>query len=246
MPFPKDHTIYSSLEYFLLISFPLRMVPTEVWVDEPVEKTEYKTVVEEKKVPQVKALYPFNDHGLTMVKGEVMFLLNKSNPDWWCVRKADGTDGFAPANYVVEIEPRIIQINLRKPEVIKTVQKVKKTQMVKTKVPVKVHRTPTRAVKRKVDDSDSVPKRQKKINDTYDKLKDQSSERFALLVDAVNLFTFYRECDDFEKWLKDKEKLLLVDDPNESVDQAKRKYEVSISILFVCFMIFPLFLEIRN
>lgn len=205
------------------------MIPTEVWEEEPVEKTEYKTVVEEKKVPQVKAQYPYNEHGFNMVKGEVMFLLNKSNPDWWCVRKGDGTDGFAPANYVVEIEPRIIHLNVRKPETIKSLKKVKKTKMVKTKVPVKIHRQPSRSSKRKFDDSDSVPKRIKKINDTYTELQDMAAKRHALLVDAVKLFTFYRECDDFEKWIKDKEKLLVKDDPNDSIEQAKRKYEVSFS-----------------
>ena len=35
-----------------------------------------------------------------MVKGELMFLLAKSNKDWWNVRTASGTDGFVPANYV--------------------------------------------------------------------------------------------------------------------------------------------------
>lgn len=210
------------------------MIPTEVWVDEPVEKTEYKTVVEEKKVPQVKALYPYNEHGFNMVKGEVMFLLNKSNPDWWCVRKGDGTDGFAPANYVVEIEPRIIQLNVRKPETIKSIKKVKKTKMVKTKVPVKVHMQPSKASsKRKLDDSDSVPKRIKKINDTYTELQDLAAKRHALLLDAIKLFTFYRECDDFEKWIKDKEKLLVTDDPNDSIEQAKRKYEVSHLLSYV-------------
>lgn len=208
------------------VNYEERMLPTEVWVDEPIEKTEYRVITEEKKVPQVKALYPFSDHGLTMVKNEVMFLLNKSNPDWWCVRKADGTDGFAPANYVAEIEPRIIHINIRKPEVVKTVQKVKKTKLIKTKVPVKVIRQlPSRAPKRKIDDNDSVPKRQKSINDSYTQLQDLAARRQALLADAVKLFTFYKECDDFEKWIKDKEQLLSSDDPNDSVEQAKRKYE---------------------
>ncbi|RZC41345.1 spectrin alpha chain, non-erythrocytic 1, partial [Asbolus verrucosus] len=206
------------------ILYEYRSIPTEVWEDEPVERVEYKMVMEEKKVPQVRALYPFSDHGLSMIKGEVMYLLNKSNPDWWCVRKADGTDGFAPAKYVTEIEPRLIQIQTRKPESVKTVQKVKKTKMVKQKVPVKMfkQRKPT---KRRIDDNDSVPKRQKKINDTYQHLLDVAAKRHALLEDAVKLFRFYKECDDFEKWIKDKEKLLAVDDPNDNVEQAKRKYE---------------------
>ncbi|XP_060523506.1 spectrin alpha chain, non-erythrocytic 1 isoform X2 [Cylas formicarius] len=206
------------------IEYEYRMVATEVYEDEPVEKVEYRNAVEERKVPQVRALYPFSDHGLTMIKGEVMFLLNKSNPDWWCVRKADGTDAFAPANYVVEIEPRVIQINVRKPETVKTVQKVKKTKMVKTKVPAKVRR-PMRPAKKKTDDGDSIPRRIEKINETYARLKGVAATRRALLEDARRLFRFYKECDDFERWIGDKERMLAVDDPDDSVLQAKRKYE---------------------
>lgn len=66
-----------------------------------------------------------------------MFLLNKTNPDWWSVRKANGQDGFVPANYVREIEPKIMQVSVRRAEKVQTVQRVKKTKMVKTIVPVK-------------------------------------------------------------------------------------------------------------
>lgn len=60
---------------------------------------------------QVKALYAFTGQGISMAKGEVMFLINKTNPDWWSVRKADRTDGFVPANYVREIEPRVVPVS---------------------------------------------------------------------------------------------------------------------------------------
>ncbi|XP_076250387.1 spectrin beta chain, non-erythrocytic 5 kst isoform X4 [Rhynchophorus ferrugineus] len=206
------------------VQYEYRMIAKEVFEDEPVEKVEYRNAIEEKKVPQVRALYPYNAHGFIMIKGEVMFLLNKSNPDWWCVRKADGTDGFAPANYVEEIEPRIIQLNVRKAETVTTLQKVKKTKMVKTKVPIQIPKAPKPA-KRKIDDNNSIPKRLKQLNDTYSKLLIMASDRRVLLEDAIRLFRFYKECDDFERWIKDKEKMLSVDDPNDSVLQAKRKYE---------------------
>ena len=61
---------------------------------------------------QVKALYAFTGQGISMAKGEVMFLINKTNPDWWSVRKADRTDGFVPANYVREIEPRVVPVSI--------------------------------------------------------------------------------------------------------------------------------------
>lgn len=176
---------------------------------------------------QVKALYQFSGQGMIMAKGEVMFLINKTNPDWWSVRKGDGTDGFVPANYVHEIEPRIIQIQVRRAEKIRTVQKVKKTRMVKQMVPVRhvrVVKKPKPPARRK-QEGDAVGKRQQKINDGYMELKKLASRRHALLDDSIRLFGFYRECDDFEKWIKDKEKLLLTDDSNDNVETAKRKYE---------------------
>jgi spectrin beta len=58
-----------------------------------------------------------------------MFLLNKTNSDWWNVHKADGTDGIVPANYVHEIGPKVVQVCC--PEKIHEMQCVKKTRMVK-------------------------------------------------------------------------------------------------------------------
>lgn len=214
VPVQVEETVYET-----------KLIPTEVWEDEPIEKVEYREVLDEKIIPQVRALYGFEDHGLKMNKGEVLILLNKCNADWWCVRKLDGTEGFAPANYIQEIEPRILQIPVKKPEKVRAIQKVKKTKMVPTKVPVKVMRAASQKQQPKLDDSNSVPKRQKNINDTYGLLQEMATKRHALLEDSIRLFRFYRECDDFEKWIKDKEKLLATDDPNENVDQAKRKYE---------------------
>jgi spectrin beta len=77
-----------------------------------------------------------------MPKGEVMFLLNKTNPDWWNVRKADGTDGFVPANYVREIEPKVVQVQVRRPEKIREMRRVKKTRMVKQIIPTRRVRPP--------------------------------------------------------------------------------------------------------
>lgn len=73
---------------------------------------------------------------------QVMFLLNKTNPDWWSVRKVNGQDGFVPANYVCEIEPKIMQVSVRRPHVVKNSRKVPKVKMVKQKVRVKKTRFP--------------------------------------------------------------------------------------------------------
>ncbi|XP_053697591.1 spectrin beta chain, non-erythrocytic 1 isoform X2 [Sabethes cyaneus] len=219
-----------------------RLVPKEVWEEEPVERLEHKTVTENKLLPHVRALYPFDGQGMKMAKGEVMILQNKTNPDWWNVRKLDGAEGFVPANYVKEIEARPVPCLIRKAEKVKVMQKVKKTILVKQVVPVKRVR-PAKVsqmkplVKRRtdgddsVDSNDSVDKRQKHINSTYDQLQELAERRRALLEDSICLFRFYRECDDFEKWIKDKEKMLRTDDPKDNVESAKRKFETFLTDL---------------
>ena len=43
---------------------------------------------------------------------------------------------------------------------------------------------------------------------------------------AILLFAFNGECDDFDKWLQDKAKQLNADNRGDTVDAAKRKFEV--------------------
>ncbi|KAL0808290.1 hypothetical protein ABMA28_012785 [Loxostege sticticalis] len=205
-----------------------RLVPTEVWEEEPVERLEHRTVTEERSVPQVKALYAFTGQGISMQKGEVMFLINKTNPDWWSVRKADRTDGFVPANYVREIEPRVVPVQVRRPEKVRTVQRVKKTVLVKQVVPVRRSKPQSRrASKAAVPQAKiaTVDTRVADIKKDYDELLSLSAARRAQLEDAIKLYSFFAECDDFDKWMKDKEKMLRTDDAQDSVDTAKRKYE---------------------
>ncbi|XP_055694009.1 spectrin alpha chain, non-erythrocytic 1 isoform X2 [Lutzomyia longipalpis] len=212
-----------------------RLVPKEVWEDEEVEKIERRMVTEEKLFPHVKALYVFEGQGMKMAKGEVMILLNKTNNDWWSVRKMDGKEGFVPATYVREIEPRTVACIVPKLEKVKTVQKVKKTVLVNQVVPVKRVRptnvsqikplTKRRLVSDIVEGGESVEKRLKKICTTYDTLQDLAQRRHHLLEDSICLFGFFRECDDFEKWIKDKEKMLNNSDSSENVEIAKRKFE---------------------
>lgn len=47
------------------------------------------------------------------------------------------------------------------------------------------------------------------------------------LEDAILLSGFNGECDDFEKWLQEKEKQLRADNRGDTVEAAKLKFEVS-------------------
>lgn len=86
-----------------------RLVNKEVWEEEPVEKIEHRMVTENKLLPHVRASYAFTGQGMDMAKGEIMILLNKTNDDWWSIRKLDGSEGFVPANYIKEIEARYVE-----------------------------------------------------------------------------------------------------------------------------------------
>ena len=73
----------------------------------------------------MKTLCPYAGHGLEVKKGEVMFLLDKTNSDWWNIRKSNGDNGYVPANYVKEVEPKIVSVEVKKPVTVKDVRKVK-------------------------------------------------------------------------------------------------------------------------
>ena len=77
----------------------------EKYQHEAPNSTTKRKVVEQRRVPQVRAIYSYKGHGVDVVKGELMFLLAKSNKDWWNVRTASGSDGFVPANYVKVSHP---------------------------------------------------------------------------------------------------------------------------------------------
>lgn len=212
-----------------------RLVQKEVWEEEPVEKIEHRMVTENKLLPHVRASYAFEGQGMSMAKNEILILLNKTNDDWWSIRKMDGAEGFVPANYIKEIEARPVPCLVPKTEKVRTVQKVKKTVLVRQVVPVKrikpmkvsqVRPLVKRRPANDVNDNDSVEKRQKRINATYDQLQLLAQKRYALLEDSICLFGFYRECDDFEKWIKDKEKMLQSEELDDvDVETAKRKFE---------------------
>ena len=66
-----------------------------------------------------------------------MMLIQKTNNDWWQIKKSDGSEGFVPANYVKEYEPKIekkvVQRPVKVPEKVKVKKTVMKKEVVKTK-----------------------------------------------------------------------------------------------------------------
>ena len=58
---------------------------------------------------------------------QVMLLLQKTNKDWWSVRKSTGQEGYVPANYIREVDPKVIRKTVKRPTRVQVKQPVKKT-----------------------------------------------------------------------------------------------------------------------
>nr|XP_002732400.1 PREDICTED: spectrin beta chain, non-erythrocytic 5-like [Saccoglossus kowalevskii] len=207
-------------------------VPYEVEELTVVNREVLKDFVEEKKYPQVKAMYPYKGQGMDIAKGEIMLLVAKTNRDWWNVKRATGQEGFVPANYVKEMEPRVIKRKVQRKVTIPEKVKVKKTKtkqmLVKKKKPgAGLGRTQSfRREKAAHFDKENVELRQKSINTTYQRLCKLGQARHRYIEDAITLYSFNRECDDFEDWMKEKEKALRKDESfTENMETMKRKFE---------------------
>lgn len=62
---------------------------------------------------------------------QILVLVQRTNADWWQIRKTDGVEGFVPANYVKETEPKVSSKVVKRPMVVPEKVRVKKTVMKK-------------------------------------------------------------------------------------------------------------------
>ncbi|XP_063958759.1 spectrin beta chain, non-erythrocytic 5-like isoform X1 [Lytechinus pictus] len=209
-------------------------VSYEVEEEETVEREVIKEVIEERKYPQVKALYNYKGEDMKIAKGEIMILIEKSNTDWWSVRRGNAQEGFIPANYVKEVTPKVVKKKVKRKVKVPEKVMVKKTkirqEIIKKKKPKDRKSVLSRSgsVRRQSHhfDEDNIELRLASINGTYKRLRKLSEARSRYLEDAIKLFTFYHDCDEFQDWMREKEKALKKKESfSEHVEATKRKFE---------------------
>ncbi|XP_033104188.1 spectrin beta chain-like [Anneissia japonica] len=207
-------------------------IPYEVEEEQEIEKEEIREVLQEKRYPQVRAMFKYEGHGMKVIKGEVLILIQKANKDWWNVRQNTGSEGFVPANYVKEIEPKIVTKKVPKKVKVTEIRKVKKTKIrkevtKKLKTKPKLTRQPSLKRQKSIHfDKDNIESRQQGIMATYKRLQKLSKARKLYLQDAIQLFDFYRECDDFEVWIKDKTQIVKQKETlSGNIESSRRKFE---------------------
>ena len=151
-----------------------------------------RKVMQQRSVPQVRALYSYSGHGIDVKKGELMFLLAKSNKDWWNVRTATGCDGFVPRNYVKEVEPKVVQV-----EVVQDVEHFK---------------TGSEDLS-----PNTLKNRYEALVSLYNNISKKAGRRRTSLENAMKFFAFKAECDRIKFWLSERQKDLLgIKNPEEN------------------------------
>eukprot|EP00118_Oscarella_pearsei_P018140 m.184464 g.184464 ORF g.184464 m.184464 type:complete len:3710 (+) comp39319_c1_seq2:34-11163(+) len=220
-------------------------VEEEYEVEEMQKREVVKEVVEEVKVPQVKSNYLYKgQQGISAAKGEVFVLVKKTNKDWWQVRNKQGKEGFLPANYVADVDPMIRKKMTQKKVTEMVPVKVKKKRTVKKAIPSSRPRVSqsSRSMHKRISvgmkqgqspakhfDSHNVASRQQAIDATYGRLVKQAEVRRKYLEDSINLFELFRDCDEVESWITDKEAIATGDDTEgrgrEHVETMRKKFD---------------------
>lgn len=144
--------------------------------------------------------------------------------DFLCRRQTAKENGYAPANYLKEMEPKLVKkLSKQKvivPEKVKKRRRVKKKVMIqkqreaKLELPLSSPRSSRRGKQRRQVrrhftahfDRDNVATRQIGLHNTYSKLTEMAQLRQQNLQDAIKYCHFCSECDDIVTWMKSKEK----------------------------------------
>ena len=79
-------------------------------------------------------------------------------------------------------------------------------------------------------DKENVEQRQRTLESTYDRLSSLAQQRHDNLDDAISFYRFCRECDSFEKWMSDKQQIMMQKESlSENMEAVKRRFGVSCS-----------------
>ncbi|KAI6645819.1 Spectrin alpha chain, non-erythrocytic 1-like [Oopsacas minuta] len=183
----------------------------EVEVEEQVmeEREVEEERVKQINTPQVATMYAYSGQGMSFGKGEKFELCKKHNEDWWLVKRLeDKKQGYVPANYVKEIEPIITEqksihkVKVQVPVTVKKKKIIEKPQSNTRRTTDAGSRMAGMVSKQKAIDASSVIARVQDITRQYEGLERSAVNRHKQLENYIKLFGFYRDCDNFEKWMK--------------------------------------------
>lgn len=165
-------------------------------------KSVQREKIQEKKVPQIQAMYAFSGNEISMKKGEIMFLIAKNNSDWWSARKTDGEIGFVPRSYVKEIEPKAILVQVLDSQKSWLHDAIKKADL---------------------------ELRVKLLHDGLKSLKIMFEDRAININNHLQLFEYEYECAKANDWMKTHTQVIKEDKVNPTLRSNIENYENKIT-----------------
>ncbi|EDV19636.1 uncharacterized protein TRIADDRAFT_33212, partial [Trichoplax adhaerens] len=163
---------------------------------DPEESSDGKEMLTEIEVPQVRALYPFEGKSMTMARDEVLLLMDKSHPDWWIVKNDEGRVGYAPANYIKEIAPRVLYHVSKDPKSSKKLRKEAKKEL--NSKPQQITAAVDLSLLPSIND---IREKQRHLQGLYQQLRSLTGQRYDRLTFTHYYHGFKRDCDDIEDWI---------------------------------------------
>ncbi|KAL3084188.1 hypothetical protein niasHT_039314 [Heterodera trifolii] len=143
-------------------------------------QAEAEQLEEQIVVPKALVLYPYNGKGIEVLGGEELALIDGTNRDWWRVLTRHGVEGYVPANYC-ELAPDEEKITVSQ---------------------LSSHRPSPKSYADFLDGASVVKNRRKALSADYRRLCATAERRGKLLEEALKLFKFFAECQDFEQWAR--------------------------------------------
>uniref|UniRef100_A0A8C9TFL8 Spectrin alpha, non-erythrocytic 1 n=1 Tax=Scleropages formosus TaxID=113540 RepID=A0A8C9TFL8_SCLFO len=156
----------------------------------------------------VLALYDYQEKSpreVTMKKGDVLTLLNSTNKDWWKVEVND-RQGFVPATYVKKLDPTQSSSRenlLEEQGSIGLRQEQIENQAVGTREPC------------------SVSVRMEQVKELYSTLLELGEKRKKMLEKSCKKFMLFREANELQQWINEKEFTLTSDEVAADLEQVE-------------------------
>ncbi|KAJ1103984.1 hypothetical protein NDU88_001400 [Pleurodeles waltl] len=184
--------------------------------------------VVKQQIPQAKIWFTYKGNEFTLNRGDVLELVDGTNPDKWLLKDTTGRQIAVPTTYLTEIEPKVVNVTVARVSAQSSPASGKRLSPGKSvKAP---DSTESQSSALPTHDQhfnpDSIWKTQNKINASYQKLQKFAESRRKALEEVIKLHRFYGSCREFQSWMDNKEKVFHTLTPkSDNVDVIQHKYQ---------------------
>ncbi|XP_069494913.1 spectrin beta chain, non-erythrocytic 5 isoform X2 [Ambystoma mexicanum] len=180
------------------------------------------------QIPQAQMRFTYRGDDFTLNRGDVLELLDRTNPDTWLLKDPTGRKVSVPVTYATEVEPRVVKVTVMR-TLVQSSPAAERSQPLQKHFKAQTGPEANDASMLMNDphfDPDYIRKTQNGIDSAYRDLQTLSEHRTKTLEEAIHLYGFYGSCGEFQSWMDDKEKVFQALQPkSDNVDVIQHKYQ---------------------